>query len=58
MVRLTTHRLESPRQWLTSFAMGCTVLLLALPVFAAESSGPWECSNYTGDAHAMPAGLH
>ena len=51
MVRRTTHRLESPRQRFTALAMGLSALLLALPVFGAESSGPWECSNYTGDAH-------
>lgn len=51
MVRLTTHRLESPRQWFASMAMGLSVILFVLPVHAADASGPWECSNYTGDAH-------
>lgn len=51
MVRRTTHRLESPRHWLISFALGFSSLLFVLPVFGAESSGPWECSNYSGDAH-------
>ncbi len=51
MVRRTTHRLESPRQRFTAFALGLGALLFALPVSGAESSGPWECSNYTGDAH-------
>ena len=51
MVRLTTARMESPRQWFTSAALGLSVVLFTLPVHAADSSGPWECSNYTGDAH-------
>lgn len=51
MVHLTTDRLESPRQWFTVLALGLSALLVALPVHAAESSSPWECSNYTGDAH-------
>lgn len=51
MVRLMTHRLESPRQWFASLAIGLSALLFVLPVVGAESSGPWECSNYTGDAH-------
>ncbi len=51
MVHLTTDRLESPRQWFISIAFGLSALLVALPVQAAESSSPWECSNYTGDAH-------
>ena len=51
MVRLTTHRLKSPGRWIVSMAIGLSAALFALPVHAAESSGPWECSNYTGDAH-------
>ncbi len=51
MVRLRTHRLESPRQWCASMAMGLSAVLFVSPVHAADTSGPWECSNYTGDAH-------
>mgnify|MGYP000853935240 CR=1 FL=1 len=51
MVRLTTHRLESPRQWFPSLVMGLSAVLFVLPAFGAESSGPWECSNYTVNAH-------
>ena len=51
MVRPTIHRWESPRKWLASIAMGLSALLFVIPAHAADSSGPWECSNYTGDAH-------
>ena len=60
MVRLTTHRLESLRQWFISLTMGMSAVLFVLPVFGAESSGPWECSNYTGtqaartEQHSFP----
>ncbi|HAP39891.1 MAG: hypothetical protein R3B11_17430 [Nitrospira sp.] len=51
MVRRLTHRLESLRHHLASIVMGLSTVLVALPVYAADSAGPWECSNYTGDAH-------
>ena len=51
MVRRLTHRLESLRHHLTPIVMGLSAVLVALPVYAADSAGPWECSNYTGDAH-------
>lgn len=51
MARFTTDRMESPRQWFTSVALGLSAILFALPAHATESSGPWECSNYSGDAH-------
>ena len=33
-------------------AIGIGLLLAGLPAHASESQTPWECSNYTGDAHA------
>lgn len=51
MVRPTIHRWVSPRQRFASLSMGLSLLLFATLVHAADSSGPWECSNYTGDAH-------
>ena len=32
-------------------AIGIGLLLAWLPAQASESQTPWECSNYTGDAH-------
>lgn len=32
-------------------AIGIALALTGLPAYASESSTPWECSNYTGDAH-------
>ena len=32
-------------------AIGIGMLLSVLPAQASESQTPWECSNYTGDAH-------
>jgi hypothetical protein len=51
MVRPATGRMESPRQLFSALVLGFSAVLLALPVDAAESSGPWECSNYSGEAH-------
>ncbi len=51
MVRRLTHRLESLRTYLPTIIMGVSALLITTPVSAAETAGPWECSNYTGDAH-------
>ncbi|THJ25374.1 MAG: hypothetical protein CAF45_001510 [Nitrospira sp. CG24E] len=31
--------------------IGIGLLLAGLPAHASESQTPWECSNYTGDAH-------
>lgn len=31
--------------------IGIGMLLAGLPAQASESQAPWECSNYTGDAH-------
>ncbi len=31
--------------------MGLALVLAARPAHAADAQGPWECSNYTGDAH-------
>jgi len=41
------------RLWLRLLigAVGIGLLVAWLPVHAAESQTPWECSNYTGDAH-------
>lgn len=51
MVRLTTDRRELPRHRFVSLALGLSACLFALPVGAADGSGPWECSSYSGDAH-------
>ncbi|HQY58309.1 MAG: hypothetical protein WBB60_08315 [Nitrospira sp.] len=51
MVRRMTNLFRSPRHWATSITLGLSAVLLALPAYAADSSGPWECSGYTGDAH-------
>jgi len=32
--------------------IGVGMLFAGLPAYAGESQTPWECSNYTGDAHA------
>ena len=52
------HRLGSSQkkagrwpQLLIGGAIGIGLLLAWLPVHAGESQTPWECSNYTGDAH-------
>ncbi len=51
MVRLATSRTGLPRRWFSSLIFGLCTGLLVFPAHAAESSGPWECSNYSGDAH-------
>jgi len=51
MVRRMTNLFRSPRHWATSVTLGLSAVLLVLPAHAADSSGPWECSGYTGDAH-------
>ena len=51
------HRLDS--SWKTAGlwprlligAIGIGTVLAGLPAQASESQAPWECSNYTGDAH-------
>ena len=50
-------RLDSSRKvvglW-RRFRIGTTgigLLLAGLPAYASEAQTPWECSNYTGDAH-------
>lgn len=40
-----------PWPWLLGGVMGIGMLLASLPAQASESQTPWECSNYTGDAH-------
>ncbi len=51
------HRLDSSRKitelWprLIIGAVGIGMVLAGLPARASESQAPWECSNYTGDAH-------
>ncbi|NOT22441.1 MAG: hypothetical protein HOP22_06910 [Nitrospiraceae bacterium] len=32
-------------------AIGIGLLLAGLPAYAGESQTPWECSNYSGEAH-------
>lgn len=51
MVRRLTHRLESLRTDLAPLVMGLSAVLIAIPVYAADNTGPWECSTYMGDAH-------
>lgn len=51
MVRRLTHRLESLRTDLALLVMGLSAVLIAIPVYAADNTGPWECSTYLGDAH-------
>ncbi len=51
MMRYSTGRMESPRHLVLALAVGLAAAVLASPALAGESSGPWECSNYTGDAH-------
>jgi hypothetical protein len=54
---LTIHRLDSSRKvvgrWLRFLigAVGIGLVVAGLPAYANESQTPWECSNYTGDAH-------
>ena len=51
------HRRDSSRTtfglWLPllSGAIGIGMMVAGLPAHASESQTPWECSNYTGDAH-------
>ena len=51
------HRLGSSRKiaglWpqLLIGAIGIWMVFAGLPASASESQTPWECSNYTGDAH-------
>ena len=51
------HRRDSSRKtarlWpqLLIGAIGIGMVLAGLPAHASESQTPWECSNYTGDAH-------
>jgi uncharacterized coiled-coil protein SlyX len=53
----TNCRLDSSRNvvglWphLLIGAIGIGLLLAGLPAHANESQTPWECSNYTGEAH-------
>lgn len=51
MVPRTTRRMDFPQRCGSLLTFGLCATLLAVSVHAAESSGPWECSNYTGDAH-------
>lgn len=51
MVRHMTNLFRFPRHWVTSLTLALSAALVALPAHAADSSGPWECSGYTGDAH-------
>jgi uncharacterized coiled-coil protein SlyX len=51
------HRLDSfqktagPWRRLLIAAIGIGLLLAGLPAYAGESQTPWECSNYSGEAH-------
>ncbi len=48
---LLIHGMAVPQRWCCSVLLGVCTLLPAFAVQAADSSGPWECSNYSGDAH-------
>ncbi|MBI4001143.1 MAG: hypothetical protein HY348_05100 [Nitrospira defluvii] len=48
---LTIRRMGFPQWCGSSLMFGLCTVLPVFPVHAADSSGPWECSNYTGDAH-------
>jgi hypothetical protein len=37
--------------WVLIGAIVIGIVLAGLPAHASESQTPWECSNYTGDAH-------
>jgi uncharacterized coiled-coil protein SlyX len=37
--------------WILIGAIGIGMVLAGLPAQASEPQAPWECSNYTGDAH-------
>lgn len=57
MTQNTVYRLDSlsntsrpARHWVVG-AIGLRMLLIAIPVHANDSVGPWECSGYSGDAH-------
>ncbi len=52
-MRHSTGRMESPRStWLAlSFFLAIGTITFADPAQAADTSGPWECSGYQGDAH-------
>lgn len=51
MVFLTIGRMGFLQRYGSSGMLGLCIAFLAFPAHAAETSGPWECSNYTGDAH-------
>ena len=47
---LTIRRMGFPHRLSSSVLFGLCAILSFPSVHAADSSGPWECSNYTGDA--------
>ena len=48
---LTIRRMGFPHRWSSSVLFGLCAILSFPSLHAADSSRPWECSNYTGDAH-------
>ncbi len=40
-----------PGRQLIVGAIGLGILLVAMPAYAVDSQGPWECSGYSGEAH-------
>src|SRR5262247_4232106 len=40
-----------PGRQLIVGAIGLGILLVAMPAYATDSQGPWECSGYSGEAH-------
>lgn len=51
MAPLMIRRMGFPHRWCFSLMVGLCLILPIAPIHAADTSGPWECSNYTGDAH-------
>jgi hypothetical protein len=51
MMRHSNKQTQSNQHLIVSVALGLSAVLFSSPVLADEKSGPWECSNYSGDAH-------
>lgn len=49
--RDSSRKTSGPWAQLLIGAIGIGIVLAWLPAHASESQPPWECSNYTGDAH-------
>ena len=51
MVPLLMKQMGFPYRWSVAVTLGLCAILPFSIVQAADTSGPWECSNYAGDAH-------